>query len=476
MSLRLCHSSVVLMLLVAGAASACRTSDSSLKDDTTPTPVTPTPEDTVSPPFASGQTGDLNWQLRFNFPVCDHSDQGQPAGAWCLPADDGPSTTKSGIVDLLNTWIDDPNVKSIRAAYFSFSNKKIVQRLCNAANQRGLKVKLYMHFEQIMGQAQILSTCSPGNIQVIPRGKAFNEPGGWLQHAKIFLASESEDPLPISAAGAASGRTRFSSSSANMSGYGLSLHFENWMFIEAPTSDYLTQANLCFFQAIEAMGQQDRALFASTFKQCREAIQGEQRSDIVFYPVPHNQVNPQAFKALEQAITGAEVSIKVAAHRLTTKTLYKKLAQKAATIPVKVVLDDDTLRTGVKNGGLVQDVGADDVLALRSLRDAGADIHVMQTNISAEGMRHLHHNKFMVIDEKLVFAGAGNFTNASMNASGLGNIEHFYVITVPEIVQAYSRAYDGLFGISTPLAQHPVAGNPERGINCPPNSFCEFVD
>lgn len=467
-----CVKGVALSLLFAAAG--CRTSDSAVKDDTTTPPDPVAEEDAISPPYANGQTGDLAWQLRFNLPVCDHTDQGQPAGAWCLPTDDAASAAKSGVIDLLNSWVEDPNIKSIRASYFSFSNKKIVKKLCDAANQRGLKVKVYMHFEQIVGQAEVLSTCSPQNIQVIPRGKAFNEPGGWLQHAKIFLASESENPLPISDAGSATGRTRFSSSSANMSGYGLSLHFENWMFIEAPTSDYLTQANLCFFKALDVMGQADRQLFASTYKQCREAIQGEARTDIVFYPVPHNQQNPQAFKALEQAINGAQSSIKMAAHRLTTKTIYKKVAQKAAAIPVKVVLDDDTLRTGVKNGGLSQDVGADDVLALRALRDAGASINVMQTNISNEGMRHLHHNKFMVIDERLVFAGAGNFTNASLNASGLGNIEHFYVITVPEMVQAYSSAFDQLYGIATPLAQHPVANNPERGITCPPNSFCVF--
>jgi phosphatidylserine/phosphatidylglycerophosphate/cardiolipin synthase-like enzyme len=96
----------------------------------------------------------------------------------------------------------------------------------------------------------------------------------------------------------------------------------------------------------------------------------------------------------------------------------------------------------------------------------------METN--ADSTTHLFHNKFIVIDDKVVFNGAGNFTSASLNTFGLGNMEQFYIIKIPELVQAYSKGWDTLHFRSTKATNHPVGSQPEKGIKCN-GGLCDFT-
>lgn len=454
-----------ILFLPLGCRTTSGDNDSGLLDNST-----------ISAPFASGEVSDLKWAVRFNMPDCNHP--GQKAGAWCESSDAAAAAKKSGIEDHLESWVNNPKVKSIKMAYFSFSNKNTVRMLCKAAVDRGLKAVLYIHGQSIVDNVNTLKNCSPQNIQVIERGTTFGTQNGYLQHAKIFLASELENMKPQSdltgqdAADALTSTVYIASSSANMSSYGTSLHFENWMFFDAKANTQMAQKNLCFFKGIENMQNNDRDSYAAIYKDCREKIQAPQNNDIVFYPNPHGGINPEPYRDMLDLIKGANQSIKIGIHRFTSTGMFKALADKAATIPVDIIMDDDTLRTGVKSGGAALDVGANDVQAYRAVRDGGAKVTFMETN--ADSNKHLFHNKFMIVDDKILFAGAGNFTTTSLNAFGNGNFEQFYIIRIPEMVKAYSDAWEQLRLLSTPTDQHAVGLNQERNMTC--SGICDFTN
>lgn len=460
---------LMLPLLIAISVSACKTPSnrSATKDDTSITPTVTTVFGTpagVVEPFAKGNTQGMFWEARFNLPPCNHPPH--KAGAFCTIDDQIAAAAQSGIESELRAWANDPNIKSLQLAYFSFSDKPVAKILCDAANNLGKKVNLYLH-KQNMGTplALQLQQCSPGNINVISRGTEFGT--GYLMHAKVFLASSDINPLPLhmmpedQRPAAAEQTSYFTSSSANMSSFGTSLHFDNWLFFTAKTNEYLVQQNLCFFYAIGHMQPGDpsaeRQSFAQVNHDCVQGIQVPMREDIKFFPVPHGGVNPQIFPVLKAAMDGAQTEIKVAADRMTTSQVYRPLTDaKVRGLNVSVILDDDTLRTGKCNGGSQIDQNGTDVQAMRNMKSKGLALTFMETN---GDMGQLQHNKFMVFDNKTLIQGAGNFTSTALNISGPGNFEHYYVITTPEIVQTYSNAWDRLRALSTLEQDHEVASH-----------------
>jgi hypothetical protein len=462
---------------------ACRTAGTgaSLKDEAAPKDVAPADaaaQPAIAPPFAKGETNGLGWEVRFNFPPCEH--EGKKKGVYCTIEDQQAAAKQSGVEDQLAAWANDPTIKSMTLAFFSFSDKPVINLLCEAANARNLKVTVYLHRENIpTPTAQTLATCSP-NVQVVPRGTQFGT--GYLQHAKIVLASELEDPLPLhllpgeQRAAAAETTTRWTSGSANMSSFGTSLHLDNWIFFTAKSSDRLAQENLCFFYAIKTMelgdGNAERVDFAKRNDACIRGIEARMRDDVVFYPVPHAHMTRAIYPEVKAAIDGAQTEIKVAIHRLTTASMYKPLAQaKQRGVDVQVINDDDTLRTGKCDGGPLIDQNGQDVQANRTLRAAGTPVTYLETNGE---IGQLAHNKFIVIDRKLLLQGAGNFTATSLNVTNLGNMEDFYLIRVPEIVQAYSDAWDRLHSLSTAEADHEVGAHKDMALV--PGNFGMQVD
>lgn len=421
----------------------------------------------ISDPFAQGESNGLRWEARFNLPECRHS--GQKRNAWCMVSDADRAAEISGVEDKLISWMKDPKVRSVQMAYFSFSNKRIRSALCEAANsEKRLRVTLYINSSNFHhANVEALKNCSP-YTEVISRGKGpFGTAGAHLQHTKIFLASESLRPLPWSdlteseRANQVRTRTRFTSSSANMSSFGTSLHFENWLFFNDDTSSYLAQQNLCTFKAFSV--KNDRRTFANTYRDCIRKIQSRPRSDIRYFAVPSTRLK-KPYTTLKEMILSAESEILIAIHRLTTGKVYKDLFLKKAFEPgvdVKIIFDDDTLRTGKVNGGPAHDVAKHDVIAYRTLR-RDTQITFMETN--ADSTTHLFHNKFAVVDGKKLFQGAGNFTGTALNISGYGNYEQFYSIEIPEIVSAYHRAWNVLDRRATTTQNHPVGQNRDKNL------------
>lgn len=480
--------------------------------------------------FASGNFQGIDWEMRFNFPQCDHSAEGpfKKKGVFCTGLDAKAAAEFGGVEKELAEWANLPETKTIFVAYFSFSDKEVAKTLCDAANA-GKKVRVFIHRENwTVGSVPTLRSCSPDNLKVYPRGTQL----GFLQHAKIFLASPFDEPLPLSMmpedqrGGAADLVTRWTSSSANMSAFGTSLHFDNWLFFQAKTSERLAQENMCFFNSIQSMknyapddggaefGQADldavekaranavaeakankasdfaansegqkaaeamktdivRWDFSQRYDACIKQIQAPIHPEIQFFPVPNEyQVNgqkrnaPQIWPKLKNLLNNAQTEIKVISDRLTSGQVYGPLVNaKQRGVDVQVILDDDTLRVSKCNGGLQLDQVEYDAISMHSMIDGGVGVTFLDTNGGNPPPPTLQHNKLMIIDRKTLLQGAGNFTASAININGPGNFEHFYLIQVPEIVNAYLGAWDYLLPLTTKPDQHEVSANPFKPIN-----------
>jgi hypothetical protein len=443
---------IVRILFPIVLAVSCKATNGGNMSSSPSEAVTVQPQAVSAPYKANGVLpGGVKWDVRFNMPPCAH--EGQAPGVWCTMDDFNPAQDQSGIVEKLKSWIMAPEVTEVNLAYFSFSNTAVRKAICEAAASKNLKATVYIHSQNIPTEnVQALSTCH-ANVKVVSRGTEFGN--GYIQHAKIFLAKTNN------------GRVYFTSSSANLSSFGTGLHLENWLFFDAPLENRLAQENLCFFTAIGKMPlttdpRSDRKKFAQIFGSCRAQIADPIREDVVFYPVPHANQLGNPGKTLQTLIRDAKSSVKVAIHRMTTNSVVAPLIQKAKQgKKVSVLFDDDTFRQSKCNGGAAMDVAVHDVRSYFDLRDGGVNVKFVGTN---GGLPHLHHNKFVVIDDKVLFQGAGNFTSSSLNTFDLGNIEHFYVIKAPEIVKAYDKAWDYLSSVATKPENHEVGGNKDKLI------------
>jgi hypothetical protein len=438
----------------------------------------------ASEPYASGVSKDLTWEARFNMPDCEH--EGRKKGAWCLQSDQQVAAKKSGIQDKLISWMEDEKVKSVYLAYFSFSNKTIRKALCKNAESKDLKVTIYLDQSKSPSlQEWFEDNCSVKalkNISVSGFGSAFGLPGSHLQHAKIFLTSETKNLKTIAnmnaseKAAAKTQRTNFTSSSANMSSNGLAMHFENWMFYGQSSDKNLAQQNVCVFEAFKSIktdGAVDsRDKYAKSYARCKKTIKAKMRNDIYFYMVPATEKKYTPYYAMQSVAKKATKSLRVAIHRLTTGAIYRSVLGKAASkgVKVKVLMDDDTLRTGVVNGGPASDVASHDIKAYRYLRSQhNIEVKFMETNADTipefSGVPHLFHNKFIVADDKALFQGAGNFTGTALNINRNGNYEQFYQIKVKEIVKAYKNAWDELNARTTKRGDHPVGHHADMDLD-----------
>lgn len=447
----------LLFMILALLHPSCRTNtNSDLASSTQPDSVSAPAAPKIAPPFAEGQSEGIRWALRLNRGVCNHPPH---PSTYCQEGDRERVAAESGIEQTLLSWIKDPLVESVRLSYFTFGSSRIAQALCDEAKNRSLKVDVYLQSEFVspaekaQGVYKKLLDCAltTPTLKVNGRGSK-----GWLNHAKIFLAQGKEF-------------TRVTSSSANLSGSGISLHYDNWLFLETAPDDPIAQANRCFFQSLDAMvdseGKQDKSRFQKNQQTCVKALQSEQ---LRFISVPSAFKEKRPLDLLVELIAASKTSITIAAHKITsppskTFNLVPSLvAAMARGVKVRVVFDDDTvLKANKLPGAETLNVSIDEINGYQALAKAGADIRFLDSN---EKLMTLMHNKFMIIDGQTVFTGAGNFSSASLTGK---NTEQFYIIKIPEIIAAYQKGWDELYGWSFDEAHYGTgaveteAGQPE---------------
>lgn len=443
---------LLLVLFVLGCRTGAANDTASLREDS----VTPPPA--ISAPFAEGTLGDLNWALRLNRAQCAHPNM---APTWCKESDREAAAKLSGIEDMLVAWTEAADTTALSATYMTFSSGRIATALCTAA-ARGVVVKVFLQKDYLdpataSGAYKKLLECAAANpsMKVFPRGGS-----SWLNHAKIFLAQSAT-------------RARFTSSSANLSASGVSLHYDNWLVLDAPNEHHLAKANLCYFDSLEnmlnAQGVPDKGVFQKKWKECWTALPANANPEVSFIGVPAGQGMPKPYDVLLDLVNGAQTRIRIAAHKITRppsgnfKLADALAARRAAGVEVDVVFDDDTaLKSLNAPGSAGLNVSVDELKGYDILREAGAAVSFVDTN---EGGGLLMHNKYVIVDDTKVFTGAGNFSAASLTGK---NTEQFYVVTAPDVVAAYVKGWNELKGWSKPREAFATAEEPVPGGGMPP--------
>jgi len=417
--------------------SSCRTTTSGESNSSKPLDenASPNPESQISPPFALGESEDgMKWELRLNRMQCAHPDK---PTTWCAESDRPAATALSGIEPTLISWIEDPAVTSVKITYMTFSSSKVAKALCDQATNRGLSVDVYLQRDYVepptaaTGAYKTLVDCAAQVATFRVHGRGTDQ---WLNHAKIFLIERGD-------------RLRFTSSSANLSSSGVSLHYDNWLLIDAPTTHPLSQQNLCYFGALDGMknpqGIPDKGLFMNLWKTCSAGIRLEPGAKTRFIGVPAAQGMERPLETLLGLIDGAQHTIRIAAHKITATSsmpIASRLAAKIAQgISVQVVFDDDTILKALNlPGSQSLNVSAEEIAGYQILSDAGAELTFADTN---EQLGLLMHNKYVIVDDTIMFTGAGNFSKASLTGK---NTEQFYVSTEPALVSAYVKGWTEL--------------------------------
>tara|TARA_Y100000768_G_scaffold388638_1_gene385785 strand:+ start:12238 stop:13899 length:1662 start_codon:yes stop_codon:yes gene_type:complete len=273
-------------------------------------------------------------------------------------------------------------------------------------------------------------------------------------HTKIFMVNPN-DPEKVTLA----------FSSANMSS-GTTIHHENWHFVTAATKSHFVQMHMCLREA-EFNHANSRKEFINFIAKCRKSIKLAEEDDIKTYIVPGE--GEKAIEMIEGAIRWSK-NVDLAAHRFTLKPLVNALSKaRKDDTNIRMVFDDDIYLAGerllplddrTKKPMRVPNMGFEynNIKKVLGKNDAtlekdSGEARYMTTNHFAFT---IHHNKYLILDnarkdankpemfnKPAVFCGAGNFTKAAFSTSGSAtNLENYYYITIPEVVEAFKKQYD----------------------------------
>lgn len=383
----------------------------------------------------------FEYDIRFTNPECKEykyekplkSNSGEdivsrPKNVFCTNGDAAANIkrTETPIYKLLE-WINDKDTQEVYFTYLSFSNSYVKNALCDAIKKRGVKVTFSMDRTQDTAKGQELVAC--GATMYLRGHDDGAEPDGLgYAHNKIFMVNpNSKDKVKIVF------------SSGNMTS-GVILHHENWHFITTSAKTYFAQAHLCVFKAMfEEKLSINKAAYVAHMKSCRAQIKAPEESDIRVAFIPGDTVKADAM--LLNGVGGKPgvnkaKNISIAAHRFFYSKMISALKARAQKggVGIRVITDDDTYWVGTTGEQLGDNVAAE-YNNIQSLVGKGAQDKYMETN---DAGHLLHHNKYLVFDDKAVFAGAGNLTGSAFTT----NYENFYYISIPSVVEKFQKQYE----------------------------------
>jgi hypothetical protein len=340
---------------------------------------------------------------------------------------------------------------------FEYKAKKLTE-IIKTSNNRYEVNEAKKELAGILTKSQLLGSVlcgEPSSDQYIVKRMA--KPGGigW-SHTKVFMVNP-EHPRAITIA----------FSSANMSS-GTSYHHENWHFVRASRFSHFVGSHLCLMEA-EFNHASNKREFANFMKYCRNNLKDPNgniiypESDIKTFFTPGE--GEAAVDLIVNSIKWSK-NVDLAAHRFTLPDLKNALRKSLQYgTKVRMVFDDDLYLAGENRLSIdpktgkplrVPNMGFEygNVLYIldgnkwSSLASGdNAEARYMETNHFSYT---IHHNKYLIFDNArnskvppAVFAGAGNFTKAAFfyNSSNT-NLENYYYITIPEVVEAFRRQYD----------------------------------
>lgn len=405
--------------------------------------------------FGSGQTGSLEWQVRAHGGGCAHPGK---ASTWCDEASRPEILADMAIEPMMTGWIRSPRTKFVAVSYYAFGSPQVADALCEEASQRGLRVLAVLQDWPTprgpgsSGYVKLVECAvATPNLRVTKLGGE-----GGIHHAKIFLASESPNPFDPGQPDA-NARTVVTVSSANLSHNGVGMHLENWLIMEGPAREPVLRDNWCYVNALPLLATA-RGDFHQSYTDCRSAARAmsgtvnDNGDTIQFLPMPATRPGRKAIDALLETIAGARNSIHVAAHIFTAARTSRSglvaelIAAARRGVEVTILLDDNTELVYRRIGPWQHlKVGSDDLEAVRMMLSSPVKLKSIDTN---EKNGQLHHNKFIVVDDRILWTGSGNFTASSL---GGRNTEQFYLIREPGMVRAYAELWNLLDQSATPF-------------------------
>ena len=357
----------------------------------------------------------------------------KPKNVYCKPADHARSAKRANSPHKrLLDWITHKDTKDIFMAYLSFSNPEITDALC-AALKKGTTLSLVLDAKpgETNKHAESLKEC--GQASVYYRG---NQKGLGFAHNKLMVINPSDAKT-----------IKLVFSSANMS-TGTSIHHENWNFVTTSPKSYFAQAHQCLMKGMIENGD-SRKEFVAFIDQCRQAIATEEESDIQTYFVPGE--GKKAFAAIKE-MAEKSTRLNTTAHRFSGifVALFEELLK--AGKPLRLVTDDDMYWSYKTRSAVGRNTNME-AFKVIPMMQRGLEMQFMETNHNSI---LLQHNKFMVFElagQDAVFTGAGNFTTSAFD----NNFENYYVITIPEVVGAYTQQFDHFWDeLSTPVERLPT--------------------
>ena len=134
----------------------------------------------------------------------------------------------------------------------------------------------------------------------------------------------------------------------------------------------------------------------------------------------------------------------IAVHRFTHTDLVEGLMKAAkSSKKVRFIADDDIYWTGARRTRTGSNLYYEFVNTMKII-GAGVEPRYIQSN---QNHHLLHHNKYIIFNYEdgsgAVHAGAGNFTKAAFTK----NMENYYFISIPSVVEAFRLQYDYMFNV-----------------------------
>ena len=208
------------------------------------------------------------------------------------------------------------------------------------------------------------------------------------------------------------------------------------------------QSHLCAREALTAASEvpypDDAGEFNQALSSCLGALTAtpDPRYQVFFSPddapthIPGG-ISSRSLRALIDEMQDAQ-TLSVAVQHFSALALASTLRRHGndPSVDVRLILDDDTFyHAGESN--------SDWNVYESYIMDTGVDTRFVLTN---HGRYQYQHNKYVVVDDRSVFCGAGNFTEAAF----VDNYENFYLLRDPAVVQQYRDHHSALW----PLARN----------------------
>jgi phosphatidylserine/phosphatidylglycerophosphate/cardiolipin synthase-like enzyme len=390
-------------------------------------------------------------QLMHTTPICNHPGK---TAAWCTYEDLVPSADAAGMVDKINAQIDlavDPTKAKIYIAYFSFTNKPVYRKLCERA-QAGVPIVFFLDnaYRGAQITTDLVACATNNNVRFHFMGETdTSDPDNivWrLHHNKFLIVDSGENDQPV----------KINFSSGNLSAYGTSLHFDHWVTATVSRTSNMYNTHMCVVAAMEQSMDPDSdgidndldnpVLYRQYLDEClqrtaaldiEEAVRLEKIAPL-FSPNPQNNIAKKLISEINSIPTGQSL-IGAIQHFTHSSIANALVAACERGVTVKMLMDDDVLSGESEVPGVTEFFNS-------YIDNTCIQVQFLQTNAASFQMMH---NKFLVLGDLRVFAGAGHFTYSAMTK----NYENFYLMEDSIVHQQYQALFQDMWAISMTKAE-----------------------